>query len=58
MIELRLNITESKILSIVKLKKLKQYSFLMLARRTNIIEDKIVLRYEKSGNKLDLRSFF
>ncbi len=30
----------------------------MLARRTNITEDKIVLRYEKSENKLDLRFFF
>jgi hypothetical protein len=29
----------------------------MLGRRTNITEDKIVLRYEKSENKLDLLSF-
>jgi hypothetical protein len=29
----------------------------MLAR-TNTIEDKTVLRYEKSGDKLDLLSFF
>jgi hypothetical protein len=33
-------------------------SFLLLARRTNITEDKIVLRYEKIRNKLDLLSFF
>jgi hypothetical protein len=30
----------------------------MLARRTNITEDKIVLRCEKTGDKLDLLSFF
>ncbi len=30
----------------------------MLATRTNITKDKIVLRYEKSDNKLDLRFFF
>jgi hypothetical protein len=29
----------------------------MLVRRTNIAEDKIVLRYEKSWDKLDLISF-
>jgi hypothetical protein len=88
MLELRLNITESKILHsyknnentkykvfisnsallkkpskltvicLVKVQKLKHYSFLMLARRTHIIEDKIVLKYEKSENKLDLRYFF
>ncbi len=85
MLELRLNITERKILysfknnentknkvfisnsallkkpskltviCLVKVQKLKHYSLLMLARRTNITEDKIVLRYEKSENKLDLR---
>jgi hypothetical protein len=30
----------------------------MLAMRTDITEDKIVLRYEKSGDKLDLISLF
>jgi len=30
----------------------------MLARRTNITEDKIALRYEKSGDRLDLLCFF
>ncbi len=30
----------------------------MLARRTNISEYKIVLRYEKSGDKLDMLFFF
>ena len=85
MLELSLNITESKILhsyknngnnkvfiynnallkkpskltviGFVKVQKLKYYSFLMPARRTNITVDKIVVRYEKSGNKLDLSKF-
>ncbi len=30
----------------------------MLARRTNATEDKIFLRYEKSGDKLGLLPFF
>jgi hypothetical protein len=30
----------------------------MLASKTNITEDKIVLRYEKTGDKLDLLFFF
>jgi hypothetical protein len=30
----------------------------MLARRTSITEDKIVLRYEKIGDKLDLLPSF
>ncbi len=34
------------------------YSVLMLARRTNATEDKIVLRYQKSGDKLGLLPFF
>jgi hypothetical protein len=34
------------------------YSFLMLAMRTNITEDKTVLRYERSGDRLYLLSFF
>jgi hypothetical protein len=46
------------IICIVKLQKLKYYSFLMLATRTNTAENKIVLRYENSGDKLDLLSFF
>jgi hypothetical protein len=29
----------------------------MLAMRTNTIEDKIALRYEKSGDKIELLSF-
>ncbi len=29
----------------------------MLAKRTNTIEDKIALRYEKSGDKIELLSF-
>jgi hypothetical protein len=84
MLELRLNIIESKILHLyknngntrtrsngallkkpskltviclAKVQKLNHYSFLMIARRTNITEDKIVLRYEKNGNKLELISF-
>jgi hypothetical protein len=36
--------------------KVKALQLLMLARRTNISEDKTVFRYEKSGNKLDLLS--
>jgi hypothetical protein len=80
MLELRLNLTESKILHkktrhsfltvyskksskltvifIIKLKTLKHYSFLILATRTSTTEDKMVLRYEKSGYKLDLLSIF
>jgi hypothetical protein len=88
MLELRLNITESKILhscehhgntkktrhsfltvyskkssklTVIfhyKTKTLKHNSFLILATRTNTTEDKIVLRYENSGDKLDLLSFF
>ncbi len=42
----------------LKVKKLKHYSFSMLASKTNITEDKIVLRYEKSGDKLGLLLFF
>jgi hypothetical protein len=30
----------------------------MLAKRTKITEDKIILRYEKSGDKLGLLFFF
>jgi hypothetical protein len=55
MLELKLNITESKIL----------YSYknngniiLMLCQEDNIIEAKISVRYEKSRNKLNLLSFF
>jgi hypothetical protein len=36
---------------------LQHYSFFILARRKNITEDKIVLWYDKSGEKLDLVSF-
>jgi hypothetical protein len=46
------------VICLVKVQKLKHYSFLMLARRTNITEEEIVLRYGKSQNKLDLLSFF
>jgi hypothetical protein len=42
----------------VKEQKFKHYSFSMLATRTNTTEDKIVLRYEKSVDMLDLFSFF
>ncbi len=44
------------VICIVKVQKLN--IFLMLAARKNITEDKIVLRYEKSGVKKDLLSFF
>jgi hypothetical protein len=86
MLELRLNITESKILHSYKnngnikhkvfisnsanLKKpfkvdcylpckstkVKALQLLMLSRRKHITENRTVLRYEKSGNKLDLLS--
>jgi hypothetical protein len=46
------------VICLVKVQKLQHYSFLMLTRSTNITEDKKVLRYEKSENKLDLLSFF
>ncbi len=42
---------------LVKIQKLEHYSFLMLARRTKITQDKIFLRYEKSGDKLGLLFF-
>ncbi len=45
------------IICIVKLQKFKHYSFLMFATRTNTTEDKIVLRFENSGDKLNLLSF-
>jgi hypothetical protein len=46
------------VICIVKLQKLNNYSFLMFATRTNTTENKIVLRYENSGDKLNLLSIF
>jgi hypothetical protein len=46
------------VIFIIKLKTLKHYSYLILATRTYTTEDKIVLRYENSGDKLDLLSLF
>jgi hypothetical protein len=37
------------VICIVKVQKLKHTIFLMLATRTHITEDKIVFRFEKSG---------
>jgi hypothetical protein len=48
----------SKLTVICTVKEQKLNIFLMLAARTNITEDKIVLRYEKSGVKIDMLSFF
>ncbi len=39
---------------VAKVQKVKHYIFLMFAIRTNITADKIVLRYEKSWDTLDL----
>jgi hypothetical protein len=46
------------VICIVKVQKLKCYSFLMLATRTNTTEDKIVLRYKKIEDKLNLLPIF
>jgi hypothetical protein len=46
------------VICLVKVKKLKHYCSLMPARRIHITGDKIVQRYKKNGNMLDLLSFF